>query len=77
MDRRLKINVKIGATSIAHNFKIWAGILSGPVALDMSSSFSKLRTPLISTEMVAISGKDISEIIGGDSDECGVKTEVK
>jgi len=26
------VNVKIGATLMAHSFKKWAGILSGPVA---------------------------------------------
>ena len=31
----------------------------------------------MSTEMVAISGKDVSGIIGGGRDECGVKTKVK
>ena len=77
MDRCLKYKCQIGATSIAHSFRKWAGTLSGPVTLDKSNSFSKLRTPLISTEMVAILGKCVSEIIGEGSDECGVKTEVK
>ena len=60
-----------------HNFRKWAGILSVPGALEISNSFSKLRTPLASMEMVEIAGKGKSEIVGGVSDECGVKTEVK
>ena len=67
----------MGAISVLHNFRKWAGILSGPGALEISNSFSKLRTPLASTEMVEIAGKGKSEIVGGVSVECGVKTEVK
>ena len=42
--------------------------------LQISKSFSKLRTPLTCTEMVAIS--DL-EVICGVFDESGVKTETK
>ena len=49
--------------SVLHNFRKWAGILSGPVALEISNLFSKLRTPLASTEMMVISGKGESEIV--------------
>ena len=50
------------------NFRKWAEILSGLGALEISNSISKLRTPLTSTEMVAISGKGESEIVGGVRD---------
>jgi len=71
------MRVYIGAISVLHIFKKLAGILSGPGALEMSNSFSRLKTPSTSIERVVISGKGESWIDGSVSDELCVKTEVK
>ena len=52
------LNVSMRTNSILHSFS--AGILSDPVTLEIYSSFNSLRTPLVSTVTVGISGKDES-----------------
>ena len=77
MDGCLKYKCQNGSYFSATQLQEMGRSLSGPGALEISNPFSKLRTPLESTEMVAIARKGKSEIVGGVSDECGVKTEVK